>query len=93
MSRFVNENMTTAEQVDYAWTHRDLFERCRAHNHKVALARLYSNEGRYISGWDIDAEQTGCDPIPRAVTDPVVKGSKGAAMGSKGVENYFDPLG
>jgi hypothetical protein len=51
--------MTTAEQVDYVWTHRDLFQRCRDHNHKVGIARLRfcSNAGRYISGWEIDAEQ------------------------------------
>ncbi len=59
MTRFVNEHMTTAEQVDYAWTHRDLFERCRNHNHAVRMSRLRfcSNEGRYISGWEINAEQ------------------------------------
>lgn len=57
MPKFANETMTTEEQVDYAWTHRDMFSRCRDHNHKVRMMRFCSNEGRYISGWEIDAEQ------------------------------------
>ncbi len=56
---FVNATMTIAEQVEYVWAHRALFERCRDHNHKVRMLRLRlrSNDGRYISGWETDAEQ------------------------------------
>jgi hypothetical protein len=58
MAKFVNETMTPTQQVDYVCAHRDLFARCRDHNHKVRMTRLrFSNEGRYISGWEIDAEQ------------------------------------
>jgi hypothetical protein len=59
MNKFVNETMTNDQQVDYAWEHRDLFARCRDHNHKVTIARLRFNskDGRYISGWETNAEQ------------------------------------
>lgn len=58
MSRkFVNEDMTTAEQVEFVWTHRDLFRRCRDHNHKVCILRRKQNIGTYISGFDVDAEK------------------------------------
>ena len=57
MTKFVNENMTTEEQVNYAWENKCLFERCQTHNYKVMILRLTTNSGRYISGWEVDAEQ------------------------------------
>ncbi len=77
MSHFVNENMTPAEQVEFVRTHRDLFERCRDHNHKVRMTRLRfcSNEGRYISGFDVDAGQL-LESLASKVVDPESKPSE-----------------
>ena len=56
MAKFVNERMTAAEQVEYAWRHRDLFERCRSHNLRVCVLRQKEDAGRYVSGWEVNAE-------------------------------------
>jgi hypothetical protein len=61
MFKFVNEHMTPAEQVDFAWNNRPLFERCAQYSlHRLRLRLAGQPDkvcGLPINGWMVDADE------------------------------------